>query len=139
MLPFTILNFPKSRCPRLADPSHGPQMILDHKWSPKSSENDPVKIRSMEWILWDSLQKLGLIIKKNLFLSTSKEKGKEDTTSQVNLYKVKKKWIYDRKDMISTVYFFLCHYDFNLIHSRMFRPCKKLRQAGHYPETTLLF
>ena len=35
--------------------------------------------------------KKGLIIKKNLFLSLFKEKGKEDATSQVNLYKAKKK------------------------------------------------
>ena len=32
-----------------------------------------------------------LIIKKNLFLSPFQEKGKEDATSQVNLYKAKKK------------------------------------------------
>ena len=35
--------------------------------------------------------KKGLIIKRNLFLSPFKEKGKEDATSQVNLYKAKKK------------------------------------------------
>ena len=40
---------------------------------------------------------MGLITKKtdykkrNLFLSPSKEKGKEDATSHVNLYKAKKK------------------------------------------------
>ena len=32
-----------------------------------------------------------LIIKKNLFLSPFQEKGKEDATSQVNLFKAKKK------------------------------------------------
>ena len=36
--------------------------------------------------------KKGLIIKKrNLFLAPSKEKGKEDASSQVNLYKANKK------------------------------------------------
>ena len=39
------------------DPQNGPQMILDRKWSPKSTANDPVKTWGMEWILWDWLQK----------------------------------------------------------------------------------
>ena len=39
------------------DPQNGPQMILDRKWSLKSTANDPVKTRGMEWILWDWLQK----------------------------------------------------------------------------------
>ena len=39
------------------DPQNGPQMILDRKWSPKMTANDPVKIWGMEWILWDWLQK----------------------------------------------------------------------------------
>ena len=37
------------------------------------------------------ITKKGLIIKGNLFLSPFREKGKEDATSQVNLYKAKKK------------------------------------------------
>ena len=44
----------------------------------------------MEWILWDWLQKGLIIEKRNLFLSPFKEKGREDATSQVNLYKKKK-------------------------------------------------
>ena len=39
------------------DPQNGPQMILDRKWSLKSTANDPVKTWGMEWILWDWLQK----------------------------------------------------------------------------------
>ena len=39
------------------DPQNGPQMILDRKWSPKSTANDPVKNWGMEWILGDRLQK----------------------------------------------------------------------------------
>ena len=39
------------------DPQNGPQMILDRKWSPKSTANDPVKNWGMEWILGDWLQK----------------------------------------------------------------------------------
>ena len=66
---------------------------MDRKWPLKSTANDPVKTWEMEWILRDWLQKI--IIKKKLFrylfLSPSKEKGKEDTTSQVNLHKAKKK------------------------------------------------
>ena len=39
------------------DPQNGPQMILDRKWSPKLTANDPVKTWGMEWILCDWLQK----------------------------------------------------------------------------------
>ena len=39
------------------DPQNGPQMILDRKWSPKLTANDPVETWGMEWILWDWLQK----------------------------------------------------------------------------------
>ena len=60
------------------DLQNGPQIILDRKWSLKSTTNDPVKTWGMEWILSDWLQK------RNLFLSPSKEKGKEDATSHVN-------------------------------------------------------
>ena len=73
------------------DPQNGPQMILDRKWSPKLTANDPVKTWGMEWILWDWLQKKTDYKKRNLILAPSKEKGKEDATSQVNLYKAKKK------------------------------------------------
>ena len=74
------------------DTQNGPQMILDRKWSPKLTANDPVKTWEMEWILWDWLQKRTDYKKRNLFLAPSKEKEKEDATSQVNLYKAKKKW-----------------------------------------------
>ena len=70
------------------DPQNGPQMILDLKWSLKSTANDPVKTWGMEWILWDWLQKRTDYKKET---SPFKEKGKEDATSQVNLYKAKKK------------------------------------------------
>ena len=74
------------------DPQNGPQMILDRKWSPKLTANDPVKTWGMEWILWDWLQKRTDYKKRNLFLAPSKEKGKEkNASSQVNLYKAKKK------------------------------------------------
>ena len=33
-----------------SDPQNGPQMILDRKWSPKSTANDPVKNWGMDWI-----------------------------------------------------------------------------------------
>ena len=45
----------------------------------------------MEWILWDKLQKRTDYKKRNLFLAPSKDKGKEDASSQVHLYKAKKK------------------------------------------------
>ena len=69
------------------DPQNGPQMILDRKWSLKSTAHDPVKTWGMEWICGTDYKK-GLIIKKETFFSRL---GKEDATSQVNLYKAKKK------------------------------------------------
>ena len=54
------------------DPQIGPQMILDRKWSPKLTANDPVKTWGMEWILWDWLQKRTDYKKRNLFLAPSK-------------------------------------------------------------------
>ena len=114
-----------------------PQMILDRKWSRKSTANDPVKTWGMEWILWDWLQKTGLVIKRNLFLSPFRGKGKEDATSQVNLYKTKKKRNNSEKDMVLTVYFFLCQllqFSFKNVSS-----LKYLRQAGHNAEKTRLF
>ena len=45
-----------------------------------------------EWIgSYGTDYKKGLIIKRNLFLLPSREKGMEDVRSQVNLYKAKKK------------------------------------------------
>ena len=80
-----------------------------------------------------------MIIKRNLFLSPFREKGKEEATSQVNLYKAKKKKKRNKseKDMVLTVYFFLCQllqFSFKNVSS-----LKYLRQAGHYAEKTLLF
>ena len=60
-----------------------PQMILDRKWS---------REKMREWIgSYGTDYKKGLIIKRNLFLLPSREKGMEDVRSQVNLYKAKKK------------------------------------------------
>ena len=67
-----------------------PQMIpkMDRKWSSSASDSQSRpqmiqwKIEGMDWILRDWLQK------KDWF---SGEKGIEDTRSQVNLYKAKKK------------------------------------------------
>ena len=68
-----------------------PQMILNRKWSLKSTANDPVKTWGMEWILWDWLQKRTDYKKETFFSRLLKKKGKEDATSQVSLYKAKKK------------------------------------------------
>ena len=75
------------------DPQNGPQMILDRKWSPKSTGE---KLRN-------GIDFLGLSAKKDWL-----EKGKEDARPQANLYKAKKKWNKSEKDMVSTVYIFLC-------------------------------
>ena len=92
----------------------------------------------MEWIFMGLITKKGLIIKRNLFLSPFRGKGKEDATSQVNLYKAKKKKRNNsEKDMVLTVYFFLCQllqFSFKNVWS-----LKYLRQAGHNAEKTLLF
>ena len=82
--------------------------------------------------------KKGLIIKEGTFFSrTSKENGKEDATSKVNLYKAEKKWNKSEKDMVSTVYFFLCQ--LLQISFKNVSSLKNLRQAGRYAEKTLLF
>ena len=60
----------------------------------------------MDWILRDCRYKKRLIIKRNLFLLPSREKGMEDARSQV---KAKKKWNKPENDMVS----------------RMFHQCKK--------------
>ena len=54
--PWSVVQYRKWS-PTANDPQNGPQMILDRKWSPKSTANDPVKTWGMEWILWDWLQK----------------------------------------------------------------------------------
>ena len=70
-----------------------PQMIpkMDRKWS--STASDPQSWPQMiPWKLEEWNGFYGTDYKKrNLFLAPSKEKGKEDATSQVNLYKAKKK------------------------------------------------
>ena len=72
-----------------------PQMIpkMDRKWS--STASDPLtRPQMIPWKLeeWNGFYgtdyKKGLIIKKETFFSRL---GKEDATSQVNLYKAKKK------------------------------------------------
>ena len=89
------------------DPQNGPQMILDRKWSPKMTANDPVKIWGMEWILWDWLQKR--------------------TDYKYNIFK-------SEKDMVSTVYFFFCQLlQFSFKNCCV---AENLRQAGGYAEKT---
>ena len=53
-----------------------PQMILDRKWSPKLTANDPVKSWGMEWILWDWLQKRTDYKKGTFFSRLLKKKGR---------------------------------------------------------------
>ena len=50
-----------------------PQMILDRKWSPKSTTNHPVKTWGMVWILWDWLQNK-TDYTKGTFFSPSKDR-----------------------------------------------------------------
>ena len=89
-----------------------PQMTpkMDRKWSSTASDPQsrpqmiPWKIEGMDWILRDWLQK-GLIIKRNLFLLPSREKGMEDGRSQVNLYKAKKKMEWNLKMILFQEFF----------------------------------
>ena len=98
-------------------------MIPNRKWPPKmdrkwsSTPSDPQSRPQMiPWKLeeWNGFYgtdyKKGLIIIRNLFLSPSKEKGKEDVKSLVNLYRAKKKWNKSEKDMVSIVYVLLCQF-----------------------------
>ena len=51
-------------------------MILDRKWSLKSTANDPVKTWGIEWILWDWLQKRTDYKKESFFSRLLKKKGR---------------------------------------------------------------
>ena len=111
---------------------------MRRKWS--STASDPQSRPQMipwkleEWNgFYETDYKKGLIIEKKPFLAPSKEKGKEDATSQVNLYKAKKKK--PEKDMVSAVYFFLSQ-----LLQFSFKNCfvaENLRQAGRYAEKLL--
>ena len=68
---------PTANDPETANyPQNGPQMILDRKWSLKSTANDPVKTWGMEWILWDWLQKRTDYKKETFFSRLLKKKGR---------------------------------------------------------------
>ena len=125
--------------PKIAnDLQNGPQMILDRKWSPKSTANDPVKNWGWEWILWDWLQKrTDYNWKEPNFLAPYNEKGKGDTTSQVNLYKAK-------KNVINLKRIWYQPYTFSFVNcfkflSIMFRRCKNLRQTGRVEKKLYYF
>ena len=68
---------------------------------------------------------MGLIIKRNLFLSPSKEKGKEDATPQVNSIQSEKKNGINLKRTWYQSYISLFVNCFNFL-SRMFR-CSKFK------------
>ena len=77
-------------------------MILRTQMIPKTDRKPQGRPQMIPWKIeeWNGFYgtdyKKRLMIKKNLFLSPSKGKGKEDATSQVNSYnKAKKKeWIW---------------------------------------------
>ena len=93
--------------PTANDPQNGPQMILDRKWSLKSTANDPVKTWGMEWILWDWLQKRTDYKKESFFSRLLKKKGRRTLHLRSIYTRWKKNWI-NLKSMVLTVYFFLC-------------------------------
>ena len=78
---------------------------VDRKWSREKSRN------GMDFMLYWLQKRTDYKRGTFFFLSTFEEKGKEDATSQLNLYKAKKKkkkWNKSEKDMVSAVFFFLC-------------------------------
>ena len=74
------------------DPQNGPQMILDRKWSLKSTANDPVKTWGMEWILWEWLQKRTHYKKETFFSRLLKKKGRRTLHLRSIYTRRKKKW-----------------------------------------------
>ena len=70
-------------------PQNGQQMILNRKWSPKSTANDPVKNWGIWWILWDWLQKRTDYEKGTFFSRPLKKKGRR-TPHLRSIYKAKK-------------------------------------------------
>ena len=82
-------------------------MILDPKWSLKSTANDPVKTWGMEWILWDWLQKRTDYKKESFFSRLLKKKGGRTLHLRSIYTRWKKNWI-NLKSMVLAVYFFLC-------------------------------
>ena len=102
---YSTANDPKTA----NDLQNGPQMILDRKWSPESTANDPVKNWGWKWILWDWLQKRTDYNWKepNFFSPYNKREGGLHISSQ-SIQGKKKKCNKSEKDMVSTVYFFLC-------------------------------
>ena len=75
------------------DPQNGPQMILDRKWSLKSTANDPVKTWGMEWILWDWLQKRTDYKKETFFSRLLKKKARRTLHLRSIYTRRKKNWI----------------------------------------------
>ena len=122
-----------------------PQMISNRKWSrdriwsPKWTANDrrPKVIpkvdrkwsrenlgNGMEWILWDWLQKR-TDYKKGTFFSRLLKKKERRTLHLRSIYtRRKKKWNKSEKDMVLTVYFFICQ----LLQFSF----KNLRQVGRF-------
>ena len=79
------------------DPQNGPQMILDRKWSLKSTANDPVETWGMEWILWDWLQKRTDYKKETFFSRLLKKKGGRTLHLRSIYTRRKKKWNKSKK------------------------------------------
>ena len=66
------------------DPQNGPQMILDRKWSPKSTANDPERKIGMTWT-----QVSGSSYR--FYYYYNKSDWKLNFTSQINIW-IKTKW-----------------------------------------------
>ena len=116
-----------------------PQMIpkMDRKWS--STESDPQSRPQMiQWKLGEWNGFYGTDYKKETcFSRLLKRKGRRTLRLGSIYSRRKKKWNKSEKDMVLTVYFFLCQllqFSFKNVSS-----LQNLREAGRYAEKTLLF
>ena len=74
------------------DPQKGPQMILDRKWSLKSTANDPMKTWGMEWNgFYGTDYKKRTDYKKETFFSRLLKKKGRRTLHLRSIYSKEKK------------------------------------------------
>ena len=116
------------------DPQNGPQMILDRKWSPTWTSNDPVKNWGRVDLIWLLDQEWGcfqrnLRGKKGTFSFRLLKKNGRRTPDHRLIYTRRLKNGINLKRIWYQQYFFLWQ-----LLQISFRRCKNLRLAGLYAE-----
>ena len=122
-----------------------PQMIskMDHKWSLTASDPQsrpqmiPWKIEDGNGFYETGYKKGQIITERNLIFSRLIIKGKGDATSQVNLYKAKKKNVINLKRIWYQPYTFSFVNCFKFL-SIMFRRYNNLRQTGRAEKNSII-